>query len=274
MELAKGDGASERHEGGEIRILRPAVSAVPYIWDKLDRADTHILELELALERFNSEPSRTVTNPDEATLASFRKLHRGQGVAPTFSILAGEAIHHLRSSLDHLVASLILYEDQTASVSHSAFPILVDPTRANLKLYEKRIKGISRPNVREFLDKLQPYKRGPKAWSHWLVMLDQKWNHDKHRALLDLVSKTEVTHTVRYHECEIQRTGPDDDAVPSQETFAELAEPTLAGSRFQAYVGFRELNSEMATSHGVCYLLRQLSAGVRGVVLEAEQFFI
>lgn len=112
-----------------------------------------------------------------------------------FSILAGEVIHHLRSSLDHLVWEL---SDPSFRQKHrigiefpiySIDPIKIDPrTKKNrLESYDRKVKGISSPTVLARIKSLQPYHAAdPLSDPLWLI-------HDmditnKHRELSVFIS--------------------------------------------------------------------------------------
>ena len=97
-----------------------------------------------------------------------------------FSIIAGEVIHHLRSSFDHLIHALIIQNGGIpANTNH--FPV-----RATHEKFEKAcksglIKGVSR-SARKLIHSVQPYKTSNAATSTLKIIHDLDIT-DKHRLL-------------------------------------------------------------------------------------------
>src|SRR6186713_1602985 len=93
---------------------------------KLDRAEHHIGELEKAVDAFlGREPSRVLADYDAESAKSFRGAQEGRIADLQLSLLTGETLYHLRSSLDHIICGLIRRAGNKPS-NQSQFPICDD----------------------------------------------------------------------------------------------------------------------------------------------------
>jgi hypothetical protein len=108
-----------------------------------------------------------------------------------FSIIVGDALHNMRSGLDHLVARLVEIHGGVAN-RHHAFPIYGDEAE-----YEGAVNQLRRKNdragpldgipaespERALIQESQPYHRGDRWREHPLAILNKMSNIDKHRAI-------------------------------------------------------------------------------------------
>jgi hypothetical protein len=98
------------------------------------------------------------------------------------SILIGEFLYSLRSSLDNMICGLVRRTHPTSSCAGRQFPIY-DTLAEYLRDRKKCVRGVPKA-ARTLLDGLQPHCRPPGA-----VELDPLWilnrlcNRDKHRAV-------------------------------------------------------------------------------------------
>ena len=164
--------------------------ALTHIREKLKRADEHVQQLEREATAFEHEtPNREIIDYDAQSEKAFKDFHAKRIVPPRLSVLTGDALHQLRSSLDHLVCALILRDGGTLT-DRSQFPIFrFQPVKPeDLRRYQRQIEGIKRPAVLAALDGLQPYTRGNRRDAHWLAILKKLSNTDKHRSLVLHVS--------------------------------------------------------------------------------------
>jgi hypothetical protein len=147
---------------------------------------------------------------------AFKQSHSERIVAPRLSVLTGEVLHQLRSSLDHLVRALILCNGGTPKKSQ--FPIWdSEPVdKKNLKDYEKQIAGIKNEAVRQKLWQLQPWQT---TANRWLWDLGELNNQDKHRSLI--LHVTVVEPRVRY-----TTTWADNDVVGESDSVDDGSEIT------------------------------------------------
>ena len=165
--------------------MTPALESVLV---KIDRAKVHIADL-------NTEIGLLIDSCDKGT--------RGKGnpktreyilwlditpiVPPTISALAGDAIHNLRSALDHLAYQLVKARGTPTRdpTQNTTFPILETPPTPNRfgRFPPPQIAPSVSREVREALAELQPYKRS-QPHLHPLAVLHNLDIVDKHRQLL------------------------------------------------------------------------------------------
>ena len=97
--------------------------------------------------------------------------------------LIGDAVHNLRSALDHLAWKVALPEARSNTPRLIEFPIFLDDpakdpeVRGALTAQLKRL----RPESHAVIQGAQPYKTGDSLHPLWL--LQKLWNTDKHRTL-------------------------------------------------------------------------------------------
>ncbi|MCC7421032.1 MAG: hypothetical protein IT428_12185 [Planctomycetaceae bacterium] len=154
------------------------MSRIDQILAKIERANKHILEFEECLNAFrNSKPYRLVIedNPD-----SRERVYKVKVLKPPpleLSLIAGDAIHNLRSALDHLVWRLIEANGNVPS-RQTAFP--VSETRAKYEAGSPaKVQGMN-PSAVDLINAIKPYKGG----SDEIWALHELNNFDKHRLLL------------------------------------------------------------------------------------------
>ena len=105
-----------------------------------------------------------------------------------WGVILGDALHNLRSALDHLVAQLVLLNTGKLSTTVNAFPIC--DTGAGYWSVGKKgepskrdttLKGVSDAH-KALIDEMQPYRtRIPPGAIHSLSALRDLSNRDKHR---------------------------------------------------------------------------------------------
>jgi hypothetical protein len=102
--------------------------------------------------------------------------------------MAGEIIHHLRSSLDHLICALVLQNNVVNS--RHGFPICSNDERFNEARNRGKIEGLSAA-AQAIVERLQPYRNAifrNTVSDHPLMILHEFNNTDKHRLLAVIVS--------------------------------------------------------------------------------------
>lgn len=151
---------------------------------KIERAKKHINDLNSEVRTFHaSKPYATAIKKDPQSGNLFHHLVKLDHVPISFATIAGDAIHNLRSSLDHLAQHLWLVNNP-ASTKHFNFPIF--NTAAD---YNKAIVGGKKERLRQdaidALGKVEAYKGGKGNHIWVLNYLD---NIDKHRLILTIAS--------------------------------------------------------------------------------------
>jgi hypothetical protein len=105
----------------------------------------------------------------------------GEPQAPLrFAVLAGEIIHHLRSSLDHLIYALVIYNGGTPS-NKNQFPICSTAKQFEGACSRGLINGVS-VSAKKLIIAAQPYTT-PTPDDTILYVVNQYDNIDKHRLL-------------------------------------------------------------------------------------------
>lgn len=148
---------------------------------KAKRADDQIRDLEATIRAFLDSPAYVVsTQKQSETGNTIHYLSKVSDVDPIIPHLAGEAIHSLRSTLDHLAYQLFLVNrtdpnDEGASIS---FPIY-DPAKTTEASAFGKIKVLGNEAI-ELIRAFKPYQGG----NNLLWAIHKLDNIDKHRTLL------------------------------------------------------------------------------------------
>ena len=149
---------------------------------KIIRANKHIDNLDRKIESILDEP-HSLRKEYDAETRQLSIVSNGDIELPVeWSIIAGEAVHQLRSSLDHLVHALVVSEGRVKPTVRTQFPIL--DSEDNRK-FRDRTEGIS-STAAAIIESLQPYHP---SWTHRLhehplCILRDLSNTDKHRNIV------------------------------------------------------------------------------------------
>ena len=148
---------------------------------KLNRAKEHINNLKVEFDAFLAkDPYKFSIKYDEhRTHGTIIVRVRAEAPILRWSVFIGDAIHNLRSALDHLVCQLVL--TGKSQIARQQFPIY---RTAHAYNSSKRadVKGVC-PRAEQIIDRLKPHGEGIK--SYW--RLSQVDNYDKHRLLIAAV---------------------------------------------------------------------------------------
>lgn len=154
---------------------------------KLDRAYDHIETLNQAAQRFlRRYPHETVLEPNFQA-PEYRAWIKVRDTPPhELSTIIGDAVHNLRSTLDHLVYQLAVANDK--SPSGTLYPAFVgDPLDPGTdKRTRDRWKSLSKlihPDDLAKIEVTQPYRGRNLGNRHPLSMLNELSNRDKHREI-------------------------------------------------------------------------------------------
>lgn len=99
----------------------------------------------------------------------------------SWSILLGEIIYNLRSALDHLVYEASALDEDGKPLTGTEFPIFMDEGLFR-KRAPYRMRGLN-DATRALVEKYQPFAHGDPNIIHYLWLLQQLSNTDKHRLL-------------------------------------------------------------------------------------------
>jgi hypothetical protein len=159
---------------------------------KFDRAQEHMRDLRDEITRYaNRHPYRAERIPptrgDDGLWTYVLRVTEQPD--PRVAILAGDVVHNLRTSLDHLFVAL-------TGADNRSFPIYdVDPWERDAQgaLLPSRLKDRRRfaatiqgakPRAKAILRELQPYRAGASWNTHPLGVVRRLNNADKHKRLI------------------------------------------------------------------------------------------
>ena len=149
---------------------------------KIERANEHIENLSIKVNSFLGLCGYKVRRDFEGEPPSFVVTVEEVNFPPVpnhFSILAGEAIYHLRTTLDHLISELIRVNKHDPS-GENMWPVL---SEKNDSLLKRKIGGVS-PTSFKLIESFQPYRLGTNYKEHLLWRLNKLNNWDKHNFLI------------------------------------------------------------------------------------------
>lgn len=153
---------------------------------KFERARGHLDDLEAQFATWVRSGLHSVFNePDPDSGPDCFRVRVATDPVPTdpFSVIIGDVLHNLRSTLDHLAYALAVKHTNPIPddiAKESEFPIFASN---NVNAITRRIRGMD-PNAQEVIKSLQPYHRGKDFALDPLWMLYELSNIDKHRLLL------------------------------------------------------------------------------------------
>lgn len=154
---------------------------------KLNRAKEHLDVLDEKISTYlANEPYRVVGEEHTAEGYINHTLWLEVDAFPPDDVwgpIIGDAVHNLRSALDHLAWQLALESVLAKTPWRIEFPIILDDPASNPEVrgrFSGKLK-LLRPDSHALIEAAQPYKTG--GSSHPLWLLQSLWNTDKHRVL-------------------------------------------------------------------------------------------
>ncbi len=140
---------------------------------KIARANKHIGDLEAGIKSFNKTNPCGVDSDDDPNTGDRVFTFRSTSKIPDdFSLIAGDAIHNLRSVLDHLAWQLVL-ANQNAPTSITCYPI-AETVQKYTSGRTAKTKGMN-DSAKKLIDATNPYAGGTDAlWTlHKLDIFDK-----------------------------------------------------------------------------------------------------
>jgi hypothetical protein len=153
-------------------------SRIAEVRRKIERAREHIVHL-VAERRafFDTDPYELVRTYDPQSHRTAIRLARTPCIPANISLIAGDAIHNLRSALDYLVWKLAVNPLKPRQVD---FPVYESFKKFDNQ-FPRKVKVMGIPHeVANAIKACKPYKGGNDA----LWLLNELNNIDKHRLLL------------------------------------------------------------------------------------------
>lgn len=150
---------------------------------KLSRARKHLRHLRRIIEQFEATDPYTLHREEDADgLYYLYSIEITQAPLLT-ELLADEAIHHLRTVLDHLISATVESVGKKFT-SHHGFPIRRTEPKTPKEIADYRVMLKHLPSeARALIYSLQPFHKGADAKSHPLAILARLDNRFKHTSL-------------------------------------------------------------------------------------------
>jgi hypothetical protein len=155
---------------------------------KIERAEQHLRDLESAVRTFvgdlphafGHDPYEVGTKFDPRTGQKVYYMTRVDPVPPYVGGIAGDALHNLRSALDHLAVQLWLTGAKLGDERDVSYPVIdtADPARYKSARAGK-VQGLGQDAI-DLIDATEPYEGGV---GHQLWVLHKLDNIDKYRRL-------------------------------------------------------------------------------------------
>jgi hypothetical protein len=155
---------------------------------KVERAEKHIGDLKIAFDRFiETHPHTLCIDNDPQTGAQTVQVRFSETPPANLSLILGDAIHNLRSALDHATWELIGIDGGTQD-RKLAFPFSSDQWE-----YESACQRIKTPldDTKKFLIALAAYPGGAGEKLYDLKRFD---NADKHSVMTPVIGVTRIGH--------------------------------------------------------------------------------
>jgi hypothetical protein len=169
---------------------------------KIEWAKQHIVNLEAAWEAFFKSGGYVLAyndDPDKRERSYYVAV--AKDIPPSISLIAGDAIHNLRSSLDHIAHHLVVVGTQQPGPFGSVyFPIFETASKYKAGLPGK-VKGM-RQDAIDAITAIEPYGGGKGEILWQLHCLN---NIDKHQLLLTVYGALFAHSMLPTHRQEMQR---------------------------------------------------------------------
>lgn len=199
---------------------------------KLERAKETLDALEIEAAKFLAQ---------DPPLVRLEKKHINDGLEYAFiaygepnpplriSVITGEIIHHMRSSLDHLIHALVIRNGVSPTFQHQ-FPICSTEKAFKQACERGQIKGVG-ANARRLIRSVQPFTT-PTPDDTILYVVSQYDNADKHRLLVVVTAVADLGQTVTIG------------------TNSVIAETEERKGKLPNIVGFGEMGPKKVSSEG------------------------
>jgi hypothetical protein len=187
---------------------------------KIERADHHIRDVERLLNSFAKENVHVIScEPDAGTNRFVVTIEFSRVITSEIALTIGDAIHNLRTALDHLAWEVIGNDDGEQN-RWLKFPMGV--TQAN---FEAMCKGIKTPSV-SINEMFKSFQAFPDGIGRSLYILHSLDNADKHTVLTPVVQVSTIKHVVI-------RDGEGDVAMTLDQISVVSLEPQSGGTSFR-----------------------------------------
>jgi len=152
------------------------------VLEKIKRAYEHLVEFQSTLDAFRqSKPYEVTGKRDPKTRQFIYSIVKADPIPVRLSVISGDVLQNLRSSLDYLACSLVRSHSPSAPIDKCGFPIFdeVPTTKEHERTFARKVKGMEDKAI-DLIKNIKPYKGGDDV----LWRLHALNNRDKHRLLL------------------------------------------------------------------------------------------
>lgn len=163
---------------------------------KLERAKETLdaLELEIATYLSQDPPPVRLEKKHINGGLEYAFLAYGEPYPPLrLSVITGEIVHHMRSSLDHLIHALVVNNGAKPTLQHQ-FPICTTEKAFKQACERGQISNVG-ANARRLICSVQPFTT-PTPDDTILYVVSQYDNTDKHRLLVVVTAVADLDKTV------------------------------------------------------------------------------
>jgi hypothetical protein len=197
---SRSSGSASSGTRGDSRDDAP-IAGLDSVLAKLDRAEHHLHNLKDELRAYiQTDPVRLVSELNAQGTKQVFRIDLRQELPKGLSLIAGDFVHNLRSSLDHLAWAFA--GGMGRAPGTTAWPIIT--TREELRRWMTVTKGMT-DKQRAFVKRFQPYYRDD--WiTRELALIKRLDDGDKHQqiTLLTIGAKHVLRQqhagaSVRYH---------------------------------------------------------------------------
>lgn len=243
------------------------MSRLDQLLAKLKRANDHIRDFEEALAAFlNADPYSFVIDDDTKPGERTYKIVPAQRPPVHLSLIAGDAIHNLRSVLDHMVCHLVTANGNAINGA-TAFPIHQAPPKGKMADSAK-VNGVT-PLAIDLIEACQPY----------MTLCDDLWElhqldiADKHQLLLlvcaipirAVVTISDGTPNSAFLQFTMPFTGPIPDDGAEIGGLLGIPDPKMH-ENLNLTVDVTFIQPEIVNGDSVLHLLKKQSNLVEGII--------
>jgi len=153
---------------------------------KVERADHHITQLQIGFNRFSDRNPHTLSvGKNHETGNPTIRIRFRDPMPETFALIIGDAVHNLRTALDHMAWDLVGHDGGTQNRN------LKFPTGRDRRSFEASCEGIRTPS-QDVIALLKATQAFPSGQGEALYILSRLDNADKHFAITPVVGAARV----------------------------------------------------------------------------------
>ena len=156
---------------------------------KFKRACKHILDIERTLEAFARDHPDRIWVHKEHNGARLIGVEHSAALPSDIPLMIGDAVHNLRTALDHLVFELMC---TFASPTSKERKHIKFPTGSSKASFDSHVRGMVRAAPQEVLDAMVSFEAFPNGQGDFLYRLAELDNTDKHTLLIAVIRAAEM----------------------------------------------------------------------------------